>query len=236
MKLMLAMPCLSGAGHVEESISSMRLPGVDLCLIDNGADSSVKKVLKHAGGAAISNKQNVYVNPAWNQAMAYFLDRSQYDVLTIANSDVVMDPNWLSVLTNRVEHFHDEITIPRLSDDRVSVMSGRHTNAEDWTTAETVPGGVPGVFMVLRRKVVERVFPIPEEMKIWFGDDWIFTIARELGYHTRILHNLLAFHHWSKTIAAVPEAHQVIEEDKKAWELVGKPMMLTRIEKEKHRE
>jgi hypothetical protein len=95
------------------------------------------------------------------------------------------------------------------------------TDVQEATTL-VVEDGVAGVFLCLSRKMVEAVYPIPEEIKLWFGDNWIFKKLRLLDYKMTIYSDLQAMMDWSRSIGKLPEATTLIEEDKKAWSLVSK--------------
>ena len=78
---------------VDRCLRSLAEPGVQLLLVDNGSDPDVKRAIS-GKGIVIRNAVNRYVNPAWNQILQVFLKRSRYDILVIANSDLVLDPGW----------------------------------------------------------------------------------------------------------------------------------------------
>jgi GT2 family glycosyltransferase len=102
MKYLVGIPCLYGAGHTKEAIESVvNKPGVDLLLIDNGAEQSVKEVLHSYSNRLnvkiIINPVNIYVNPAWNQILNHFLN-NKYDYLLIMNSDLILHKDWKNIL------------------------------------------------------------------------------------------------------------------------------------------
>jgi hypothetical protein len=174
----------------------------DLLLIDNGATNSVKDVIdRYYCHAKIYNKENIFVNPAWNRIMAHFLHGS-WDKLIIMNSDIIMKQGWSKHLT----------------DDFIPIVS-------DGTTQErkVVTEGTPGVFICLTREMVNIIYPIPDYIKVWFGDEYIFTVLRELGYQTIIIPELIAnhYHGGSQNVQKVPGISEIIEEDKANWAKYG---------------
>jgi hypothetical protein len=163
----------------------------------------------------IINPQNIYVNPAWNQIMDFALV-NKYERCCIMNSDLVLHPDWLKVL-NKVEK-ENPMTVP----------CPTWCHVEKFNEADTkniqlinVDGGIPGVFLVLDQTLLEFVFPIPETLKIWFGDNWIFDLARQLGYQQCLVKGLYAHHYISQNVSRVTEAPEIIEQDKIQWNLIS---------------
>jgi hypothetical protein len=60
--------------------------------------------------------------------------------------------------------------------------------------------GIPGIFITLSREQAKAVYPIPEEIKVWFGDSYLYPLLDASGYSISISHDLLAFHHTSMSI------------------------------------
>lgn len=219
MKILVTIPCLYGPDHTRKSINSViGRENVDVLLIDNGAEKSVKDALMHYFDEKdhvhlIHNEKNIYVNPAWNQAINDFLSCPEYDYLVIMNSDLIMQSDWNEVVTNRWNLEPDEILIPTLSDNLpYKVNTGKGPS-------QIVHEGTPGVFITLNRKQAEMIYPIPSELKVWFGDNWIYDILRLVGYKTVIPVNLMAnhFHNGSQNVQRVEGISEIIEGDKVNW-------------------
>ena len=216
MRILIAIPFLFGAEHSKLCIESVINSECDLLLIDNGAEQSVKNVLNFYHSRSnvhiISNQENIFVNPAWNQAMEFFLSLD-YDRLIIMNSDLIMHPNWFEVLKNRLVEFPDEITLPIIADNILQYATCEYQSGME------VASGTPGVFISLNKKQVEIVYPIHSEIKIWFGDNWILDSLRGLGFKTVIAPNLFAYHYYngSQSVSKLNGISEMIEQDKKNW-------------------
>ncbi len=223
--ILVAIPVLTGPDHCKAAIDSVfQKEGVQVLILDNGSDASVKEMLKQYTSQPICFErfpQNIFVNPVWNVAMRIFLN-SSYERLIIMNSDLIMQDRWSEVVRNRWAVNPHEILLPVMDELReVDVaVSNRQVATE----------GTPGVFITLNKKQAEMVYPIPEDIKVWFGDLWVFTILRELGYQTVIPENLLAKHFWSSTVSRLPGISEIIEEDKIQWAEVVEPLMRQRIQ------
>lgn len=221
MKILIGIPVVTGAEHCGKAICSV-LGWTDTFVISNGADEDVIDMLSSlyktrvAGFErlnVVSNEKNVYVNAAWNQIINHFL-QNDYDYLVIMNSDLTMKFPWHYICKERWAKDPNEILIPNINPDK------EYDPYPYYLSAKVVSSGTPGVFITLNRKQAEIVYPIPEEIKIWFGDQFIYEVLRGLGYKTVVVPNLIGTTSWSQTIAKVPEAPAIIEEDKKQWELI----------------
>lgn len=213
-KILIGIPVVTGAVHCKAAIDSVK-NGADVLVIDNGADEEVKLLLNsYAEDERINvsvNPKNIYVNPAWNQIIAYFITHPEYDRLIIMNSDLSMGYLWDSVCRAQWDKDKDAILVPVIN------ANEQIPPAPYLLDAQIVTEGTPGVFITLTRKQANIVYPIPETLKIWFGDNWIFSILRGCGYKTIIPPNLNTTTQWSQTIKRVPEAAEIIEQDKIEW-------------------
>lgn len=218
MKYLVGMPCLFGYEHTKEAIESVvHKQDVDVLLIDNGAEQKVKELLINnysikQNVTVLSNKENIYVNPAWNQIMDFFLG-SYCDYLLIMNSDLTLQTNWKNALDAHLTKYHLDIPVPVISNDR-KILNEREVNDNGLTF---VFEGTPGVLIVLSKEHVKKVYPIPETIKVWFGDNWIYEGLRKLGYKTVVLSSLLSYHSGSQNVSKVQGISEIIEIDKLEW-------------------
>lgn len=215
MRILVGIPVLYNADLFMKSANSvLESEDVDLLIIDNGSDASCKEIIESYNGLynvyIHVELTNVFVNGAWNIIMNYFLQHPEYDHLCIMNSDLILQEDWSSVLRNRWKEEPHELLLPVVVDKLLSVNT-------DIFSARVVNDGTPGIFITLSREQCVAVYPIPDDIRIWFGDNFIWGILRGLGYQTKIPPNFLATHAWSSTVSILPGAHEIIEQDKIAW-------------------
>jgi len=149
----------------------------------------------------IINKKNNYCNGAWNQAMEYFL-QGDWDYLALGSSDVIMGRDW----QNKIPTNPKEVFVPS------------YVEKLEWLNKPyELKGGVAGACTIFPREAIKMVYPIPKQLKLWFGDEYIFTKLRNLGW--KIMQaELTAYHYGSLSIMSNPRSMRIIKEDKKAWE------------------
>lgn len=229
MNILVGIPCLYGPEHCREAINSViGKPNVTVLVIDNGADASVKTMINSFIGRpdfmVISNPVNVYVNPAWNQIMHTFININKWDLCIIMNSDIIMQENWADVLRMFIKPESNISCIPHLSDDKYMRKLPDNCSAH-----QVVREGTPGIFITLTRKQIDMVYPIPENCRVWFGDNWIYDILRSTGHDTIIPQCLMAHHYWSQTVQRLPGISEIIEEDKVQWATIVGPKAQEKI-------
>ncbi|WP_371029234.1 glycosyltransferase family 2 protein [Pseudoclavibacter sp. JSM 162008] len=110
----------------------------------------------------LQQSANIYVNPAWNLGAK----EATAELLAIVNDDVLFHDEALTYSARLLKHHPIGIVGPDLSTFN-QLESGRisYRLARPDATVRYF-----GTFMCLRRR---DYVPIPEEMRIWGGDDWL---------------------------------------------------------------
>lgn len=194
--ILVGVPCYKDGPMVERCLRSLRESKIQLLVVDNGSAHDVKEVIADKG-VVIRNEVNRYVNPAWNQMMRYFLDRSpQYDLLVIANSDLVLDGGWAAKLrAHRAADRREQLIFGKVGADHCSM----------------------GAFFAMTQAAVQASCPIPEELLIYGGDDFIFEVNRRIGFVEVVIEALTMFHEVSGTISKSPELWEIGRRDNARW-------------------
>jgi len=106
---------------------------------------------------------NIFVNPAWNLGVK----KSHGDYLIIMNDDFFVTPNIISLLDSHNNHENIENSIFGIS---TSCYIEEPTSSDILVTDNEGIGTGWGCFFILRK---DKWSDIPNELKIWFGDDFI---------------------------------------------------------------
>lgn len=210
MRVLLGIPVFKLATTTARCLNSLVSQGADILIIDNNADPDVKAVISAFSDRAkvIVNEANEFCNKAWVQIMEYGVDNN-YDLIGLGSSDITMPPGWYAPLIARAKRGLKEVLLPSV---------GVHLVADDAIdNIEDVTGSVAGVISFLPLEATKLVYPIPETLRMWFGDQWNFELLKVLGWKITIMHNIKIHHEQSAVTAVTPGVYQVIEEDKLAW-------------------
>ncbi len=205
MKILVGVPVFRVPDLVVSCLNSVKGTPADVLVIDNAADADVKAKL--LGYNTIVNAVNGFCNGAWNQIMEYALQRD-YDAVGLGSSDAMLHHGWYEAITRRLERYGKEVILPSIGEPVVN---------PDFTLAEHPTGGVAGYFSFLPREAVEIVYPIPRNLKHWYGDQYMFEKLRTLGWKIAVLSEVRAYHQQSAITARTPEAYEAINEDIKEW-------------------
>ncbi len=231
IKMLICVPAVNNAAVTKEMLDSIVNQPVDILLAQNGADKDIKDMFHWYWTEnpfkikIIDEPVNIGVNPIWNKFLKYFISRPEYTHIGILNSDVIVHQDFLKVIEPIMEP-DNTIPLPVEVDKEKIFVPLDDTRCENNIT---VGGGVPGTFIILNRFQAELVTPIPESIKIWFGDNWIYDICRGVGFKTKVIEKFMTFHHGSQTVQTVKGVHEQIEKDKKNWELLA-PLLKRKIE------
>lgn len=224
MKILVGIPCLYGYKHTMEAINSViNQDNVELLIIDNGSTDDLKELYKlYSDNPKVMvrvNEKNIYVNPAWNQIMWSFLNEyKDSDILVIMNSDLTLQKDWSNVLRNLYKFNEKASYLPVVVNDCMKIERIKDVDTHITNEMLTyVDSGTAGIFITLSRTQCEMVYDIPETMKVWFGDNWIYDMLRGLGHRTAIVNNLFAFHGLSQCVTRVEGVDALIELDRKEW-------------------
>ena len=194
--ILVGVPCYKDGPMVDRCLSSLREPKVQLLIVDNGSGPDVKQAIE-GKGVVIRNAVNRYVNPAWNQMMRFFLDRpNRYDLLVIANSDLVLDVGWAAKLRAHWRTSRQEQII-------FGKVGPEHTSM--------------GAFFAMTEGAVLATCPIPDEILIYGGDDFVFEVNRRVGFSESVVEDLMMFHAVSGTISKSPELWEIGRNDNARW-------------------
>jgi hypothetical protein len=193
--IVVGVPCYKDGPMVDRCLRSLQEPRVQLLIVDNGSSPDVKQALS-GRGIMIRNEVNRYVNPAWNQMMEWFLRADRYDLLVLANSDLVMTAGWSSTLrAHRATNRQEQIIFGKIDPEHSSM----------------------GAFFAMTRRSVLACCPVPDDILIYGGDDFIFEVNRRVGFSESVVDNLTMFHAVSGTISKSPEVWEIGKNDNARW-------------------
>lgn len=158
----VVIPTLQKSSHLEEVVSICAdHPLVHEVLVINNAQQPL--ALNFSSKVRVlQQERNIYVNPAWNLGAR----EARGEYLAIVNDDLVFDPEALTHTAQILRRGWFGIVGPCSS--TFTEETSAHPRHRLTRARATVDGF--GTFMCMRRA---DYVPIPEEMRIWGGDDWL---------------------------------------------------------------
>lgn len=167
-----------------------------IILIDNdnanrNIDLSYKKIV------AIVPSENLYITASWNKGVAH--SRTQYTCLL--NDDIVYPPSAFQWL---LENWPEDAGIIGLG------AEGLNRHCDYGLTKVPTRGFGFGAAMFFKTKNYK---PIPEELKLWYNDDWLvkYVSGQHYTFQAPVIGDM------SKTLGS-QEWNDIKQQDKKIWE------------------
>lgn len=136
----------------------------EIIIIDNAPESNKKKV-EEEKVRKVSRGKNIYVNRAWNLGVKI----SKNKKLCICNDDITFD-------LNNTLKFINEKNLKELG--IVGCIRMKHDKDEN-IEIEEIDNFIASGFGVLMFIHKENFRKIPEYVKIWWGDYWLFKNAKK---------------------------------------------------------
>ncbi len=188
-----------------------------ILFIDNGSEPSFEQALATCPDITYQRKnQNCYVNPVWNEVF----EQAETRFITLLNNDCfLLTPNYFAEV------------IPHMTAHRIVLSSAKTLRVKSLPTQiksnfiQSIRERKPprfrdqtrrqGWLMTLDLKRYRRLnYRIPDDYRIWFGDDWIWSQVMLNGLTAGVYTNRFALH-LNTPVTYSPHIARIIEQDKK---------------------
>lgn len=226
MKLHIAMACYNNRYYTRGFIDSVsrRSNGHQILwhLVDNGSTDGTYEYLAGLNPRFLKRlDRNDSLARAWNEALAA-ARTGDPDLICFANNDVKVSAGWLDPI-ERERSIHAGKKRYWLSHE----VRGAEQDFEGTANRNRLEfaGQTVRVEHLLcitffPPEAVDLFHPIPEELTLWYGDNWIDARLAKHGYELHIVKDSSVLHFLSKTVEITPGVSERIERDKKAWERI----------------
>lgn len=183
----------------------------DIIIINNDVNKTPNwDILKHEKIRVIDQKQNIYVNKAFNIGV----ELSKNEKLCFANDDIVFDMRLMDKLYNRIipeNGAHGIITgeakfgHPPTTDGAINFL--------EWRPGYIIHGF--GQIMIMHKK---NWIPIIDELNLYFGDDYIFHMNLMKGVKNYLIYNIFHEALMAQTTKDPAISEGMYEKEKPHWE------------------
>lgn len=182
----------------------------EILVIDNsckGFSSNLSKVIVHV------QKENLFVNPAWNLGIK--LSSDKYDYFGILNDDIIFQKNMFKA----VERFFEN------ADDNVGLAGIDCANNTPKELFDTYPDDTDVKFEKLNKLSgfwgsayfgkKSNYFEIPNEIKVFYGDHFLFRRNQQAGRQNYCITNINVKHLESLTSHSSTFIKKLFKSDRK---------------------
>ena len=175
------------------------------------SNSNVKSILvfdntqgefkSYSSKVKIYNKENLFVNPAWNRGM----ELCETEYFLIINDDIVCSSE---VVTSCIKILNENKDVGLVTVETKNVNNASEIDFNTYFENKVEPefselnvNSHFGWFFIGRTSLWR---PVPNELKIFFGDDLIYAWIRHLRYKVVCLRNYEIYHKMSTTVNSAP--------------------------------
>jgi hypothetical protein len=181
-----------------EAMRQLRHSGCNdtVLIFDNGSQPPFSQLCTDSQVVFERREQNIFVNPAWNQ----IFDLVQTRYLTLLNNDCfILSADYFATVLPHM-HAHN-IVLSSTKTIRAKQMPS--TLALNWWQRKASRAPLryhphprrQGWLMTLDLEQYRTLdYKIPDYLKIWFGDDWIWAQVVAAGLNTAVYTNRFALH------------------------------------------
>ena len=204
-------------------VKQIRSTGCDdpILFYDNGSNPSFKGMIHDSNFKYHRNEKNIYVNPAWNEI--FDLVKTKY--LTLLNNDcLIQSSNYFSDVLSHMEQ--NKIIISSCKTKNIKsynffnkifykIKYKCHSKSLEFSNNARRQGWLMTINL---KKYKTLDYKIPSYLKVWYGDDWIWSqiILHNLNYS--LYKNRYALHVKSSSTSNMSS---IIEDDIKNIEKYG---------------
>jgi Glycosyl transferase family 2 len=148
-------------------------PEVGEILIINNSGKEV--IFNSSKVTQIVEEKNTYINPAWNKGAKM----AKFDKLCIMNDDIWFDWKYLKYISDYIVEENGLIGMSSFNySSPIYPFQIHPISANQKTTRGHRPTGFACCFFIHRN----NWDLIPEELKLWAGDDWMFYRSKKYNY------------------------------------------------------
>lgn len=171
----------------------------------------------------INSKTNLFVNASWNIG----INNAQFDNIALLNDDIILPQNFIELISNYITPQKGIIGI-----DENNVINTQEDIGNIYAdTIKIKPINYRnynfGVAMFFNKY---NYTAIPEELKIWNGDDWLFDTNQKSGRQNYVITEPKIYHYGSLTTKS-ENLNSICENDKILYEKIFDTKILTLMQK-----
>ena len=183
----------------------------EIILIDNRSDDDyvgLAKKYQHLNIRYFKYNTNVGVNAAWNLGIKC----SRYNLVSILNNDILINKYFFKKIIDTMNDDTIGICVPNTIKDK------EFFNEDDQPNIINIGDHVrEGWAFTLRKNILLKYGPISNNLRMFYGDDYLFLASLKSGYrNVRILNNII-FHFGSITVNQDRNKKCLLRNERQVW-------------------
>lgn len=144
-------------------------------IIDNSESGLHLSKLKDIDHSIIRPPKPLMINASWNLGISNLLE---CDFVSILNDDIEIPEIFFEKLIDGFEnHPNAGVICPSTTGNRLRIADSAVS-----LNRFTKMGRREGWAFTVRKKILDKIPPIPEDLRLFFGDGWYWEYVHKLGY------------------------------------------------------
>jgi GT2 family glycosyltransferase len=186
-----------------------------LFLMDNGSTDGgeTSRVMQSFKPVVFErNEGNESIYRGWNRLSMQALKMGA-DIIILSNNDLMVGPGWLDPVARELQSGVKRYFLPNgdvLPDDE-NMRVNAAANVGKTLRADA------GWCLMFHRDAIPLWHPIPEELQLWYGDNWIHKKLREAGYSCETLMDCCIHHYTSTSCNVRPGLAEIVAKDREIY-------------------
>jgi len=209
-------------GYIAENVV---LPE-EIILIDDGSTEKIGKLVKKYGKYGklkmirfIRHEKNIGVNAAWNEGIKL----ARTPLISILNNDIILNKFFFKKIieASQVSEKYGIFCVTNAK------KIGQVKESRDVEVKIANIGKREGWAFTIRKEITDRLPPIPPDLRIYCGDDFLYYGARTvLDYQAVRITNNYIFHLGGRTVRSYKRLRGVRKQEKVIWIKNRRPELL----------
>jgi len=183
-----------------------------IILIDDCSTENIRNLVKKYKSLPIEyikHSSNKSVNYSWNEGM----QKTTTSIVSVLNNDIIINKFFFKKIIDAYNNNPNwGIVCPKTIKQSKSVKS-----SVDEPVILKNMGKREGWAWSARMSFIKKIDPIPDFLRTYCGDDYVFFCARGLGYSALKMMNNVIYHYGGKTVKTTPPKGER-KREKKLWE------------------
>jgi len=234
-KVTVIIPFMS-SGHLINLLDILLENSVEparILLIDNSRGACFKDIAAYLKSPSyvsyfVNDSKLTSVNASWNLGFRIVLDVfKDTDIVSVLNDDLVITKDFIKGVIDAFEELDDAgVVCPNtavpLSIKSSGCVSIKESEVITWLRERSNESGLKYQRMPRRQgwaysidsKLLKNIPAIPEELKTFCGDDWIYYWTHKLGKNWYKMLRTVVFHYAGSTVRLFPEVRNTLKKEK----------------------
>lgn len=194
---------------------------VKLFLIDNGSTDGTGRLFQSYNPTYFErHENNDSIHISWNKLLREAVKHGP-ELIVLSNNDLLVGPGWADAALREVRKNPKRYFLPNGS------IGSYDTFDADVRAASLPQNTTParaGWFLMFPPEALSIFLPVPEELILWYGDDYIHTKLQAAGYTCEAIQDCCVLHHGSVTVFRRPDYNKIVERDRELFSRIFKEM------------